>query len=123
MCRTGAPWRPSKRATDRGASRSIDACDIVLAESSTVVAFYIQKSLAHGPIRFGVAPRREIGQIDSDAALSTGPRGEFARKSAEGFFFAGAPVSIGLPTLPTEKSISSTPFWSSLRPDGTPKRL
>jgi hypothetical protein len=87
------------------------------------VAFYIQKSLAHGPIRFGVAPRREIGQIDSDAALSTGPKGEFARKSDEGFFFAGAPVSIGLPTLPTEKSISSTPFWSSLRPDGTPKRL
>jgi len=86
------------------------------------VAFYVQKSLAQGPIRFGVAPRREVSDIDSDATLSTGPRGEFARRSGETFFFAGAPAPIGAPSLPTEKSISSTPFWSSLKPDGTPRR-
>jgi hypothetical protein len=86
------------------------------------VAFYVQKSLAQGPIRFSVAPRRELGRIDSEASLSTGPRGEFAGKSGEGFFFAGAPKSIGAPAIPAEKSISSMPFWSSLRPDGTPRR-
>ena len=86
------------------------------------MAFYVQKSLAHGPIRFGVAPRKELDKIDSDAALSTGPNGEFARRSGEGFFFAGAPVAIGAPKLPTEKSITTTTFWSSLKPDGTPRR-
>jgi hypothetical protein len=86
------------------------------------VAFYVQKSLAHGPIRFGVSPRRELDQIDSDAALSTGPEGEFVRKSAEVFFFAGSPTTIGSPQIPTETIISATPFWSSLRPDGTPRR-
>ena len=86
------------------------------------MAFYVQKSLAHGPIRFGVSPRRALTAIDSDAALSTGPRGDFTRRSGEGFFFGGAPVSIGAPSIPVEKSITSTPFWSSLKPDGTPRR-
>jgi len=86
------------------------------------VAFYVQKSLAHGPIRFGVSPRQALDKIDSEAALSTGPRGEFARRSGERFFFAGSPAPIGAPQIPVEKSISSTPFWASLRPDGTPRR-
>src|SRR6266849_4144794 len=95
---------------------------VAFAPSSTAVAFYVQKSLAHGPIRFGVSPRQALDKIDSEAALSTGPRGEFARRSGERFFFAGSPAPIGAPQIPVEKSISSTPFWASLRPDGTPRR-
>ena len=86
------------------------------------MAFYVQKSLAHGPIRFGVSPRRPLEAIDSDPSLSTGPKGEFARKNREGFFFGGSSSVIGALEIPTEKSISSTPFWSSLKPDGTPRR-
>src|ERR1700737_1143246 len=92
------------------------------APTSTAVVFYVQKSLAHGPIRFGVSPRRALDEIDSEAALSTGPKGEFARRSGEGFFFSGSPAPIVEPQIPVEKSISSTPFWLSLRPDGTPRR-
>ncbi|MGZ7078068.1 MAG: hypothetical protein ACXVJT_01530 [Thermoanaerobaculia bacterium] len=86
------------------------------------MAFYVQKSFAHGPIRFGVSPRRPLDKIDSDAALSTGAKGDFARKNEERFFFADSPAPIGSVQVPVEKSISSTPFWSSLKPDGTPRR-
>jgi hypothetical protein len=85
------------------------------------MTFYVQKSLAHGPIRFGVSPRLPLDQIDGDIGLSTGKSGEFLRRGTQGFFFADE-LAIGAPVMPVESSISKTPFWQSLRGDG-PKGL
>jgi hypothetical protein len=52
------------------------------------MTFFVTKSLATGPIRFGVAPRRPVEAIDDDPALSTGPDGSFVRRRKESFFFA-----------------------------------
>jgi hypothetical protein len=79
------------------------------------VTFYVQKSLALGPIRFGVSPREPMENIDGDAHLSTGASGEFLRRPSSGFYFADTRPR-GKPTLPASRSISSTPFLSSLRP-------
>jgi hypothetical protein len=84
------------------------------------VTFYVQKQLALGPIRFGVNPRWALAAIDDDPALSTGGSGEFVRRRGEGFFFADNARFAG-PSVPAAKSISSTPFLSSLKPDGTPR--
>ena len=81
------------------------------------MTFYVQKSLAHGPIRFGVTPRQTLEEIDSEAGLSTGKSGEFLRRRTQGFFFADT-VPIGAPVLPATPSISRTSFWQSLRGDG-----
>lgn len=83
------------------------------------MTFYVQKRLATGPIRFGVSPRKTTNAIDDDAGLSTGPSGEFVRH--RDLFFSADTIRRGAPTLPTAKSISSTPFLSSLKPDGTPR--
>ncbi len=81
------------------------------------MTFYVQKSLAHGPIRFGVSPRLTLDEIDSDAGLSTGQSGEFLRRRTQGFFIADT-RTIGVPIIPTAPSISRTPFWESLRGEG-----
>jgi hypothetical protein len=81
------------------------------------MTFYVEKKLALGSISFGVSHNRS-GGVDADTTLSTGAEGEFIRQRSEGFFFGGQDRFAG-PTLPTTKSISSTPFWSSLKPDGT----
>jgi len=81
------------------------------------VAFYIRKTLALGPIRFGVAPRKPLESIDSDAALSTGAKGEFLRRQTRAFFFADNRSTPGA-TLPVTRGISGTPFWKSVF-DGT----
>ncbi|HEV8658580.1 MAG TPA: hypothetical protein VGS96_08115 [Thermoanaerobaculia bacterium] len=81
------------------------------------MTFYVQKSLAHGPIRFGVSLRQTLEDIDSDAALSTGPSGEFLRRRSGGFYFADA-RSINAPSLPESPTIARTPFWTSLRGEG-----
>jgi hypothetical protein len=52
------------------------------------MTFFVTKALATGPIRFGVAPRRPVDEIDDDPALSTGPDGSFVRRRKESFFFA-----------------------------------
>jgi hypothetical protein len=80
------------------------------------MTFFVRKRLALGPIRFGVAPRRLVDAIDDDPALSTGPGGEFVRRNrdSQGFFF-GDTTRFDAPSLPVAKSVSSTPFWSSLR--------
>jgi hypothetical protein len=83
------------------------------------MTFYVEKKLALGAISFGVSPNRSSG-ADADATLSTGAAGEFTRHRSEGFFFGGQDRFAG-PSLPTTPSISSTPFWSSLKPDGTPR--
>jgi hypothetical protein len=82
------------------------------------VTFYVQKDLATGPIRFGVSPRKTVDVIDQDSSLSTGGSGQFLRRRTPAFYFADE-RPIGAPTVPTKASISSTPFWTSLRPDGT----
>ena len=81
------------------------------------MTFYVEKKLALGSISFGVTHDRSGGG-DADTTLSTGAEGEFTRRRSEGFFFGGQDRFAG-PTLPTTPSISSTPFWSSLKPDGT----
>ena len=82
------------------------------------MTFYVERKLALGPISFGVTPGQTT--IDDDPALSTGASGEFIHVGNQGFFFGGNDPFTG-PTLPPAKSISSTPFWSSLKPDGTPR--
>src|ERR1051326_4279939 len=80
------------------------------------MTFFVRKRLALGPIRFGVSPRQRIDAIDDDPALSTGPGGEFVRRGAKKGFFFGDTTRFAEPSLPVAKSISSTPFWSSLKP-------
>jgi hypothetical protein len=84
------------------------------------MTYYVEKQLAFGPIRFGVSTRRALDAIDNDLALSTGPHGEFVRRRNDGFFFGDTERVVG-PSLPVAPSISQTPFWSSLKPDGTPR--
>lgn len=81
------------------------------------MTFYVQKTLAHGPIRFGVSPRQPVDEIDSDAALSTGNSGDFLRKRTHGFFFADI-RPIGTPVLPSGPSITRQPFMQTMRDDG-----
>lgn len=81
--------------------------------------FYVQKRLALGPIRFGVNGRRPVAAIDDDPSLSTGPRGEFLRRHLQDFFFADNTRAAGPSVLPTTRSVASTPFLQSLKPDGT----
>src|ERR1043165_342386 len=80
------------------------------------MTFFVRKRLALGPIRFGVTPRRLVDAIDDDPELSTGPGGEFVRRNrkSQGFFF-GDTTRFDAPSLPVAKSVSSTPFWSSLK--------
>ena len=52
------------------------------------MTFFVTKSLATGPIRFGVAPRRPIDEIDTDPAFSTAADGSFKRQRRESFFFS-----------------------------------
>jgi hypothetical protein len=85
------------------------------------MTFFVTKSLATGPIRFGVTPRRTLDAIDDDAGLSTGASGDFLRRRRDAFFFADSRHGALTPSLPAAKSIRSTPFWSSLKPDGTPR--
>jgi hypothetical protein len=82
------------------------------------VTFYVRKSLAHGPIRFGVSPRQTVEEIDSDPGLSTGPAGEFLRRSTHGYFFADT-RPIGAPEMPKQSTLASTPFLASLKPEDT----
>jgi hypothetical protein len=79
------------------------------------MTFFVRKRLALGPIRFGVTPRQRVDAIDDDPALSTGPGGEFVRRGGKHGFFFGDVQRFNAPSLPPAKSISSTPFWSSLK--------
>ena len=51
--------------------------------------FYVRKTLPSGPVRFGVAQRRTEPLTDS--RLSTGPRGEYLRRGAQGLFYSEVP--------------------------------
>lgn len=82
------------------------------------MTYYVEKQLALGPIRFGVSARKRVDAIEESTALSTGPNGEFVRINPEGFFF-GDTTRVVEPSLPVAPSISQTPFWMSLKPDGT----
>jgi hypothetical protein len=83
------------------------------------VSFYVSKILATGQFRFAARRRRELASIDSDPELSTGPSGEFIRHRDEVFYSADH-RPIRQPDLPRPRSISTTPFWSTLV-DGTPR--
>lgn len=81
------------------------------------MSFTIQKSLGNSFFRFAVGRRRDLRAIDPDAELSTGPSGEFVRHRPEIFYSADL-RTIHKPELPPPRSISGTPFWSSIV-DGT----
>jgi len=82
------------------------------------MTFYVEKKLALGPISFGVIPG--LKDVDEDPALSTGANGEFTKRGNERFFFGGNDP-FTQPALPRTPSITSIPFLSSLKPDGTPR--
>jgi Na+-transporting methylmalonyl-CoA/oxaloacetate decarboxylase gamma subunit len=83
------------------------------------LAFYVRKSLAHGRIRFGVAPRKRLEEIDTDPSLSTGAAGEFIRRKTSGFYFAENRLQSGGPQFPSgEKTAASAPLLQSVY-DGT----
>lgn len=83
------------------------------------MAFYVRKSLAHGRIRFGVAPRKRLEEIDTDPSLSTGAAGEFIRRKTSGFYFAENRLQSGGPQFPSgEATAASTPLLQSVY-DGT----
>jgi hypothetical protein len=82
------------------------------------MTYYVEKQLAFGPIRFGVATRQTLEAIGDDVTLSTGPNGEFVRRRNDGFFFGDTERVVG-PSIPVKPTINQTPFWSSLKPDGT----
>jgi hypothetical protein len=84
------------------------------------MTYYVQKTLALGPIRFGVSVRKPFDGIDGDHAVSTGPEGEFVRRHDDGFFL-GDTTRVAEPALPPSPTISQTPFFASLKPDGTPR--
>ncbi len=79
------------------------------------MTFFVRKRLALGPIRFGVSPRQRLEAIDGDPALSTGAGGEFVRRGGRHGFFFGDTTRFDAPSLPVAKSISSTPFWTSMK--------
>jgi hypothetical protein len=81
------------------------------------MTFYVRKSLAPGPVRFGVSPRSTIQAIDQEPLLSTGATGEFLRRRLRGFYSADTRKA-GAPVVPQNPSITTTPFWSSVF-DGT----
>jgi len=82
------------------------------------MTYYVEKQLAFGPIRFGVSTRQSLDAIGDDVTLSTGANGEFIRHRQDGFFFGDTERVVG-PNIPVKPTINQTPFWSSLKPDGT----
>lgn len=83
------------------------------------MAFYVRKSLAHGRIRFGVAPRKRLEEIDTDPSLSTGASGEFIRRKTSGFYFAENRLQSGGPQFPSgDQRAPSPPLLQSVY-DGT----
>jgi nicotinamide mononucleotide (NMN) deamidase PncC len=82
------------------------------------MTFYVEKQLPVGPIRFGVSTRARLEAIAGDTALSTGPKGEFVRRGTEGSYFGDSAIVVE-PSLPVKPGINQTPFWWSLKPDGT----
>ncbi len=68
------------------------------------MTFFVTKSLATGPIRFGVAPRRPVDEIDDDPGLSTGPDGSFVRRRRESFFFSDSRTVATAGALPRRHS-------------------
>ena len=78
------------------------------------MTFFVEKKLALGTIRFGVAQRASSERIDMDPQLSTGKTGEFIRRRAgEGFYFGGQD-RFTAPAVPIAPTIRSTPFPTSL---------
>lgn len=81
------------------------------------MSFTVQKSLGNSMFRFAVGRRRELRSIEGSTELSTGPAGEFIRHRPEIFYSADL-RAIRTPAVPPPRSISATPFWSSVI-DGT----
>lgn len=79
------------------------------------MAFNVRKTLAHGPIRFGVTPRKPLASIDVVPVFSTGGAGEFLRRRSKAFYFADTrKESNGDLSLPLEEGAAGTPFWKAV---------
>jgi hypothetical protein len=89
-------------------------------QSAPPMTFFIEKRLALGAIRFGVSTPRDNTPDDGPRELSTGPSGEYIRRRGSGHFFEDRD-RFDAPSLPIARTISATSFWSSLKPDGTPR--
>ena len=83
------------------------------------MSFRVQKNLGNSFFQFAVGRRREFRSIDPDPELSTGASGEFIRHRPEIFYSADL-RTIRAAEMPKPRSVTSTPFWSSLV-DGTPR--
>jgi hypothetical protein len=81
------------------------------------MSFTVQKSLGNSMFRFAVGRRRELKSIDANPELSTGPGGEFIRHRPEIFYSADL-RSIHTPEVPKLRTVSGTPFWTSLTSGG-----
>jgi len=84
------------------------------------MTFFVEKRLAVGRIRFGVAPQ-DVALVDGDVTLSTGPNGEFVRRHSEGYFLGDAPHFDGTTPALETNSLARIPFWAALKPEGTLK--
>lgn len=82
------------------------------------MTFHVRKALPNGRIRFGIAPRSRLAEIDDRPELSTGGRGEFLRRRTSGFYFTDNRAAVDAPRLPENEGIAATPFVRSLF-DGT----
>ena len=81
------------------------------------MSFTVQKSLGNSMFRFAVGRRRELKSIDSNAEMSTGAGGEFIRHRPEIFYSADL-RTIHTPEVPKLRTVSGTPFWTSLTSGG-----
>src|SRR5688572_24574835 len=84
------------------------------------MTFFVEKRLAVGRIRFGVAPH-DAALVDGDVAFSTGPNGEFVRRHSEGYFLGDTPHFDGTTPALETNSLARIPFWAALKPEGTAK--
>ena len=70
------------------------------------MTFFVEKTLALGPIRFGVSPRQAADKIDQDDSLSTGASGEFVRQNqCELVSFATPTARESIATVRKEDSV------------------
>lgn len=78
------------------------------------MTYFVTKSLATGPIRFGASSRRPIEAIDDDPSFSTGPDGSFVRRRQESFFFADARYTPAATTPTILRRVSNQTFTEQI---------
>jgi hypothetical protein len=85
--------------------------------TAALVAFFVRRTLASGPVRFGVAERAATPADGPPHLLSTGPRGDFVRRGPEGLYFAEQ-REVGVGPLEELDPSRGLTLWALLRPEG-----